>query len=166
MDCSLPGSSVHGISQAKILEGVAIPISRESLRPRDKTCISCIAGRFLTTERPGKPEEQVVQRQSGIREAEGDGERMAWTNVGAREMVTRGWILAHSEGADTMICQCIGLWGVRDFGLFQRFGPTQLETCSFGCGWILFEMYVRHPRGGVKDGADIQRWSPEERSEQ
>ena len=30
MDCSLPGSSVHGISQARILEWVAIPFSRES----------------------------------------------------------------------------------------------------------------------------------------
>ena len=34
MDCSLPGSSVHGISQAKILESVAISFSRGSSRPR------------------------------------------------------------------------------------------------------------------------------------
>ena len=33
MDCSLPGSSVHGILQARILEGVAIPFSRGSSRP-------------------------------------------------------------------------------------------------------------------------------------
>ena len=35
MDCSLPGSSVHGISQARILEWVAIPFSRGSSQPRD-----------------------------------------------------------------------------------------------------------------------------------
>ena len=36
-DCSLPGSSVHGISQARILEGVAISFSRGSSRSRDRT---------------------------------------------------------------------------------------------------------------------------------
>ena len=39
--CRLPGSSVHGISQARILEWVAISSSRESSWPRDWTCISC-----------------------------------------------------------------------------------------------------------------------------
>ena len=45
MDCSLPGSSVHGISQARILEWVAISSSRGSSQSRDQThifCISCI----------------------------------------------------------------------------------------------------------------------------
>ena len=51
MDCSLPGSSVHGISQARILEWVAITYSRRSSWPRDHTCVSCvscIAGGFFT----------------------------------------------------------------------------------------------------------------------
>ena len=48
MDCSSPGSSVHGIIQASILEWVAIPFSRGSSRPRDQTCVSCIAGGFFT----------------------------------------------------------------------------------------------------------------------
>ena len=47
-DCSLPGSSFHGIFQARILEWVAIPFSRGSSRPRDQTQGSCIAGRFFT----------------------------------------------------------------------------------------------------------------------
>ena len=49
MACSPPGSSDHGIHQARILEWVAMPSSRGSSRPRDQTCvscISCIAGRF------------------------------------------------------------------------------------------------------------------------
>ena len=48
MDCSLPGSSVHGILQARILEQVAIPFSRGSSQPRDWTWVSCIAGRLFT----------------------------------------------------------------------------------------------------------------------
>ena len=53
-DCSLPGSSVHGILQARILEWVAIPFSRGFSRARDQTRISCIADRFFT-EPSGKP---------------------------------------------------------------------------------------------------------------
>ena len=42
MDCSPPSSSVHGISQTRILEWVAISSSRGSSRPRDQTHISCV----------------------------------------------------------------------------------------------------------------------------
>ena len=45
VDCSPPGSSVHRILQARILEWVAISFSRGSSRPRDRTQVSCIAGR-------------------------------------------------------------------------------------------------------------------------
>ena len=56
MDCNPPGSSVHGISQARTLEWVAIPFSRGSSWPRVRTQVSCIAGRFFTIwELPGKP---------------------------------------------------------------------------------------------------------------
>ena len=48
MDCSLPGSSVHGILQARVLNWVAIPFSRRSSQPRDWTWVSPIAGRFFT----------------------------------------------------------------------------------------------------------------------
>ena len=54
MDCSPPGSSVHEISQARILERVAISFSRGSSQPRNRTHISCLAGRFFTTEPPGR----------------------------------------------------------------------------------------------------------------
>ena len=47
MDYSLPGFSVHGILQARILEWVTIPFSRESSWPRDQTQVSCIAGRLF-----------------------------------------------------------------------------------------------------------------------
>ena len=48
MDCSPPASSVHGISQATVLEWVAISFSRGSSLPRDHTQVSSSAGRFFT----------------------------------------------------------------------------------------------------------------------
>ena len=51
MDCSPPGSSVHGIRQARVLEWAAVSFSRGSSRPRDRTCTSyvpCIVGRCFT----------------------------------------------------------------------------------------------------------------------
>ena len=47
VDRSLPGSFVHGIFQARILEGIAMTSSRGPSLPRDWTCVSCIAGRFF-----------------------------------------------------------------------------------------------------------------------
>ena len=47
MDCSPPGSSVHLISQARILEWATISFSRESSQPRDWTYVSCIGRQVL-----------------------------------------------------------------------------------------------------------------------
>ena len=58
VDCSPPGSSAHGVLQARILEWVAISSSRGSSQPRDWThvfCISYIGRWILTTLPPGKP---------------------------------------------------------------------------------------------------------------
>ena len=58
MDCSSPGSSVHGILQARILEWVAVPSSRRSSQPRDQTRVSRLlhwkAG-SLPRASPGQP---------------------------------------------------------------------------------------------------------------
>ena len=63
MDCTPPGSSVHGILQARILDWVTISISRGSSQPRDWTWVFCLAGRFFinlaTKER--KKESEVAQ---------------------------------------------------------------------------------------------------------
>ena len=47
VDYSLPGSSVHGILQARVLEWVAVPFSKGFSQPRDRTWLSCIASRFF-----------------------------------------------------------------------------------------------------------------------
>ena len=48
-NCGPSGSSVHGISQARILEWVAISFSKGSSQPRGQTQVSCIAGRLFTS---------------------------------------------------------------------------------------------------------------------
>ena len=53
MDFSLPSSSVHGISQAEILDWVAISSSRGSFQPRDWTHFSGSGRQFVATEQPG-----------------------------------------------------------------------------------------------------------------
>ena len=59
MECSPPGSSVHDIFQARILEWVIISFSRGSSQLRDQTQVSCTAGRLLT-ELQGKPKNTKV----------------------------------------------------------------------------------------------------------
>ena len=59
VNCNLPGFSVHGIQQTRILEWVAMTSSSRSSWPRDWThifCGSCIAGRFFTPETQWKPQ--------------------------------------------------------------------------------------------------------------
>ena len=66
MDCSLPGSCVHGILQAKILEWIAMSSSKESSQPRDGTCvsyISCISRRFFTTSASWEAQVKVLVTQ-------------------------------------------------------------------------------------------------------
>ena len=55
VDCSPPGSSVHGVFQARMLEWVVISSSRGSSPPMNQNHISCMVDRFFTTVPPGKP---------------------------------------------------------------------------------------------------------------
>ena len=61
MDCSPPGSSVHGILQARILEWVAMPSSRGSFPPRYGTHFSCIAGEFFSTSATWEDPHHLIQ---------------------------------------------------------------------------------------------------------
>ena len=71
MDCSPPGSSVHGILQARILEWVAISFSRGSSRPKDWTHVSCLSRQILYNWATQKPSEhqkhKFMWKRSGIR---------------------------------------------------------------------------------------------------
>ena len=78
MDCSLPGSSVHRILQARILEWFAIPFSRGSSQSRNQTRVSWIASGFFTTEPPGKPIKSSRGPQISL--ADGDSEEIGTRN--------------------------------------------------------------------------------------
>ena len=68
-DCSPPGSSVHAISQARILEWVAIFSSRGSSWSQNQTCISsvsCLTGRYFFITEPGKPSSLLVPQVIGL----------------------------------------------------------------------------------------------------
>ena len=58
--CNWPGFSVLGLSQARLLERVAISFSRGSFERRDQTCISHSAGLFFTNGPPGKPHNGIL----------------------------------------------------------------------------------------------------------
>ena len=60
MDYSPPGSSVHGLSRARILEWVAISFSRRSSRLRDRTCVSCI-GKWILYQGATRESPQVME---------------------------------------------------------------------------------------------------------
>ena len=90
MDYSLSGSSIHGIFQVRILEWVAISSSRSS-RPRDGIQVSCITGRFFTTEPPGKP-------------------LYKWKHVYIY-VCTCGWVFVCTHvGAGVLVYVCVCLW--------------------------------------------------------
>ena len=77
--CSPPGSSIHGISQAGILECVVISFSRGSSQPRDRTRISCI-GRWILycwASREVPPKEYISQNRSRGTDVENT-ERKNW----------------------------------------------------------------------------------------
>ena len=63
LDCSPPGSSVHGTILARILEWVVISFFRRSSWPRDWTQVSYITARFFTIEPPGEPLDINRQRE-------------------------------------------------------------------------------------------------------
>ena len=67
MDCSPPGSSVHGILQARILEWVAMSSSRGSSQPRDRAQVSHTAGRFFTVRATREEEWPTAEAKVGRR---------------------------------------------------------------------------------------------------
>ena len=70
MDCSPPGSFVHGIFQARILEWIAVPSCKGSSQPRNQTHVSC-TGKFFTIEPPGNPKIQDTQLNLNLKRIRG-----------------------------------------------------------------------------------------------
>ena len=119
MDCSPSGSCVHGILQARILEWVATSFSRGPSRPRNQTCVSCIAGGFFTTEPPGKPLLLIIQEQTGLRIEQIWGSGGCWentdnTHVSVNMIAVSGSCPQHCSGSaeDTDLRRCRPLWEI------------------------------------------------------
>ena len=77
-ECSLPDSSVHGIFQQEYWSGLPFPSPGELLDPRIKLMSPALAGRFFTTEPPGKPQRTYSagnKTASVLSEAGGQGKR-------------------------------------------------------------------------------------------
>ena len=72
MDCSLPGSSVHGILQAGILEWVAIPFFQGIFLTQGLNLVSCIVSRFFTICTIRETQESSLLRQNSIKGARAD----------------------------------------------------------------------------------------------
>ena len=98
MDCHPPGSSVHGISQARILEWVAMPSSRRSSWPRNWTWVSGIAGRFFTAWAP-REALSCSLRTFKTKHAKSMGASI-WGSTAADSTSLRGWhwYLKHTMG--------------------------------------------------------------------
>ena len=83
MDCSPPGTSLHGILQARILDWIAIPFSRASSQSRDGTQVSYTAGRFFTIRALGKHSNHT----------------RGWTQKSSSVLPTKGWYLPSTAAA-------------------------------------------------------------------
>ena len=109
MNCTPPSSSVHGISQARILEWVAVSFSRGSSWPRDQTCVSCIAGRFFTTESPGKHQIRSDQSLSHVLLLWHHRLYIPWNSLGQNTMVGNLFLLQGvfpTQGSNPGLLHC------------------------------------------------------------
>ena len=124
MDCSLPGSSVHGISQSRILEWVALSASRESSSPKGQTHISCIGRQILYHWAVGKA--QVFSYTVCLFE----GDKSAWV----------------MEKAGVLWCCCfLGFEAVDPFPRFLSGSVFKTGTWSFLSGKVKHSP-VGHPK--------------------
>ena len=105
MDCSPSGSSVHGISQARILEQVVISSSRGSFQPRDRTWVSYIAGGFFTL----------------------------WTTKYNKHGCTHWWLKSRELSLETLMClsQIAYLWNMTTLWNFVHIIPLPSCMVSF-----------------------------------
>ena len=118
MDCSLPGSSVHGIFQAILLEWIAISFSRGYSQPRYQTRVSCIVDRCFTVWAT-REINRILKRSLKVdfntlcslrvlcfSQPWWESQQL-WTNKGVEFFVT---IMVASESLNPQICECFLNW--------------------------------------------------------
>ena len=133
VDCSLPGSSIHGIFQARILEWVAISFSRGSSRPRDRTLVSRTAD-SLPCEPPVKPPRFISNEDAGR------GERRVPEPKATRAAVTKrhklgvfmtSYVSSHDSGGQIQN-QCVS----RGDSYWRLRGKFSCLPLSLACRWL------------------------------
>ena len=112
MNCSLPGSSVHGILQARILEWVAISFTRWSSQPRDWTWVSCLGRWILYCSATKKFIKSSYRGTSLMVQGLGLCLPMQWVQVWslARELRSH---MPHGQGS----LACWNLWGCKELDM-------------------------------------------------
>ena len=112
MDCSPPGSSVHGILLARILEWVAMPSSKISSWPSDRTWVSCIAGRLFTVWATGEAVEAHMVNTT-LYFSTVHTILYLWTNIIHSLLLFSHWVLSDSFATPWIIaCQAPLLMGL------------------------------------------------------
>ena len=170
MDCSPPGSSVHGILQARILEWVTISFCRGSSRPRDRTRVSGIGGRrfnlWATREAPGNQRAPLCSSTPLTL-------RVCWQRHGWLELVSHSDSLCSPGGRDltSWLSFSVGVkWGsepdkpehaVNSLWIQNcldlkpqvyeaaynedTFGNNNLRLCEIGCMHIVMVILIVFP---------------------
>ena len=148
MCCSPPGSSVHEILQAQILEWVAISFSGGSSKPRDRPpslASPALAGGFLTVELSGEPLQRIILNERS--QTQKGHTRTTWFHLGdileegktirtrIRSVVVKGWR---------------GAWGLGREGLFCTHGFV-LYLDSGGGGYMT-EQICKHLFNNIERG--------------
>ena len=121
MDCSLPGSSVHGISQARILKWIATFFSRGSSQPTDGTCISWITGRLFTTEPPRKLRPYIKCKRNK------DEDVMSW----ALREPTASWLRGRGDIKQATLLQTL-----------YHILPNLQSLCSISFSWYSLSSFL------------------------
>ena len=138
MGCNLPGLSVHGLLQARILERVARPSPRGSSQPRDRTCISCLLHwqvGSLPLAPPGKPRNSCNHY---LKKSKVTCECKIFTGPNSRSWCIAHNQLVHNQKCAKIQCRIAGQWHPTPVLLpGKSHGRRSLEGCSPWGRWGL-----------------------------
>ena len=145
-----PHGLLHGVLQARILEWVAFPFSRGSSQPRDRTQVSCIAGRFFPAEPQGKPKNTRVGSLSLL-------QGIFPTQESNQSLLHCRWILyqlSHKGNPKNT--------GVGSLALLQGIFPTQESNWGLlHCRQILYQLSYQGSKARKHKETDCPQELPE-----
>ena len=130
-DCSLPGSSVHGISQARILGWVAISSSGGSSPPRDRIHVSSICRRFFTSKPTGKLWLLCFNLISNVAEAS-PSDVSWWTQMILFQLVMKHCLALRKHQPNWYLC-CLYLGKSCKLNTYQRILKNKQKILTRWC---------------------------------